>query len=60
MAEKKLIRKNLDVTEQTAKTLSIEAIEKGFKTFKEYAQHLLEAAAEKAQAKKKAVSLETV
>lgn len=50
-AELKTIRKNLDLTEETIKLLSIQAIEKGFGSFKVYAQHLLEQQAEKAKAK---------
>lgn len=38
-------RKNIDVSKEAIKNLSIKAIEKGFKNFKRYAEHLLEKAA---------------
>jgi hypothetical protein len=39
------MRKNLDISEEAVKALKIQAIQKGFPDFKNYAQHILEEAA---------------
>lgn len=47
-------RRNIDPAEWVVKELSIEAIEKGYRGFKPYVEHLLEEHAKKRVAKKKA------
>jgi hypothetical protein len=45
-------RKNLDITEYCIRNLSLEAIERGFKSVKAYMEHILEDAGKKAAKKK--------